>query len=87
MFDEAGQRVEFWEENAIISLTEDVCVAMERAGISRTELARRLGTSPVYITKALRGDVNFTIKTMVRLALALDMEFCTRLARPDGSEI
>jgi transcriptional regulator with XRE-family HTH domain len=80
MFDEAEKRVEFWEEDAIITFTEDVCVAMERAGVSRAVLARRLGTSPAYITKVLRGNTNFTIKTMVRLAVALDMEFCPHLA-------
>jgi transcriptional regulator with XRE-family HTH domain len=79
MFDEVGKRVEFWEENAIVGFTEDICVAMERAGVSRAELARRLGTSQAYVTKVLRGDANFTIKTMVRLALALDMEFCPHL--------
>jgi plasmid maintenance system antidote protein VapI len=80
LFEEAEKRVEFWEEDAIISFTEDVCLAMERAGVSRAELARRLGTSQAYVTKVLRGNANFTIKTMGRLAVALDSELRVHLA-------
>ena len=34
------------------------------------QLTKRLGTSPAYITKILRGDINFTVDSMVRLAKA-----------------
>ena len=40
---------------------------MEANGVSRGELARRLEVSPAYITKVLRGNVNFTLDSMVRL--------------------
>lgn len=80
LFDEAEKRTEFWEEDAIIGFTEDVCLAMEQAGVSRAELARRLGTSQAYVTKVLRGNANFTIKTMVRLAAALDSELRVHFA-------
>ncbi|WP_295584640.1 helix-turn-helix transcriptional regulator [uncultured Lamprocystis sp.] len=61
-------------------LTEDakigfaVCVErrMKQQGISKTELAHRLGTSQAYVTKILRGDSNLTIKSMVELAAAVD---------------
>src|SRR5690606_6693715 len=39
-------------------------------GISNSELAQRMETSNAYITKALRGDSNFTIDSMVKLAHA-----------------
>ncbi len=80
LFAEAERHVDFWEEEAIISFTEDVCHAMERAGVSRAELGRRLGTSQAYVTKVLRGNANFTLKTMARLALALDSELRMHLA-------
>ena len=57
-------------EIAILEFTEALHVTMEQQGISRAELARRLGTSRAYVTKALRGNVNFTLATMTRLAAA-----------------
>lgn len=39
-------------------------------GVSNSELASRMETSNAYITKALRGDTNFTIDTMVKLSHA-----------------
>lgn len=80
LFREAESHSDFWEEETIISFTEDVCVAMERAEVSRAELARRLGTSQAYVTKILRGNANFTLRTMARIALALDSELRTYLA-------
>lgn len=40
------------------------------AGISYSELASRIETSPAYVTKLFRGDSNLTIETMVKLAVA-----------------
>jgi transcriptional regulator with XRE-family HTH domain len=54
--------------------TEEVLAVMERRGISRSELARRLGASPAYVTKILRGDANFTLASMAKLAAALEAE-------------
>jgi hypothetical protein len=39
--------------------------------ITRVALADKIGTSPAYVTKALRGDVNFTLESMTKLALAV----------------
>ena len=49
--------------------------SMQENKISRVELAKRLGSSPAYITKVLRGDINFTVETMVRLAKAVGGPF------------
>lgn len=43
---------------------------MKLKGITNTELATRMETSNAYISKALRGDTNFTIDTMVKLTYA-----------------
>lgn len=52
-------------------MTESLVAAMEARGISKSELADRLGTSRAYITKLLNGDVYFTLETLVRLSAAL----------------
>jgi len=63
---------DFWAESAKL----DFAVAMERmmgkSNLTKSDLARRIGSSPAYITKVLRGDSNLTIHTMVKLARAAE---------------
>ncbi len=70
----AQGEVDYWVEDASISFTENVCRKMEELQISRSDLAKKLDTSPAYITKILRGYSNFTLETMVKIAFALDVE-------------
>jgi predicted transcriptional regulator len=70
LFDEAKERDAYWIESAILDFTEGLHKTMEASGVSKSDLARRLGVSPAYITKVLRGNVNFTIDSMVRLIRA-----------------
>ncbi len=72
MFQEAEASVEYWVAGPEIEFTEDLCRLMKEKKVSRAELARRMGTSRAYITKLLGGDANFTLATMVKLAMALD---------------
>lgn len=48
---------------------------MKSQGISRTELARRMDSSPSRITSLLSGTNNFTIETMVRAARAVGAKY------------
>jgi len=73
----------YWVEKAIIECTEEMIARMEDGKISRSELARRLGKNPAFVTKLLRGDNNFTFETAVKIARALDMDFVPHL-RPQG---
>jgi len=82
LFQQAEGHEDYWVAGAILEFTEDVVQEMERQGITRTELARRLGATPAYVTKLLRGKVNFTLATMVRLARALDAEVRVQLTGP-----
>lgn len=84
MLDRARRSPEFWHEVAVDDFTEEVIETMARRGVSRSELARRLGTSKAYVTKLLGGDANFTLMTMVKLALALGAELRVHLA-PAGT--
>ncbi len=44
--------------------TEGMCLLMEQQGISKSDLAKRMGVSPAYITKVLRGANNFTLRKL-----------------------
>lgn len=72
-------------ESASLEFTENLLRRMDEVKISRSELAAKIGVKPAYITKILRGDTNFTLETMVKLALALDCQFHCHL-KPHGSE-
>ena len=80
LFEHAEREPAYWAELAILEVAEEVHGAMESAGVSRAELARRLGTSPAYVTKILRGNANFTLDSLARLAFALGGEFRFHIA-------
>ena len=73
----------YWTEKAIIEYTEEMVSQMAKQEVSRTELARRLGKNPAFVTKLLRGNNNFTFDTVVRIARALEMEFVPHM-KPVG---
>ncbi len=58
--------------NVEMDFTDSLETLMQRRGVNKSELARRIETSPAYITKILRGSTNFTLETMVKLVRALD---------------
>lgn len=71
MFEEAEASVDYWLAGPVTDFTEDLCRLMNERDISRAELARRMGTSRAYITKLLGGSANYTLTTMVKLAMAV----------------
>jgi transcriptional regulator with XRE-family HTH domain len=83
LLDRAEASPDYWREAAIIGFTEGLCRRMEEKKISKAELARRMGTSRAYITRLLGGDANFTLGTMVKLALAVDGALHVRIGDQD----
>lgn len=79
-FEEARKHLDFWVEGAILEVTEELYRKMEELGLTKSELARRVGTSPAYVTKVFRGDANFTLKTIVKFARALESDVRFHLA-------
>ncbi len=61
----------FLLETVVLDVTERICEVMKREGITRAELAKRIGKSPAYVTKFLNGQPNMTLKTLVGIAVAL----------------
>ncbi len=58
----------------LLDVTEGIVKRMIEQGVRRTDLAERLGTSRAYVTKLLDGQENMTLKTLVRVANALEMK-------------
>ncbi len=86
LFEEAKKGETYWAATVVLEFTEELNRLMIKNGISRSELARRLDVSPAYVTKALRGDVNFTVETMARLARAVDGKVHVHVA-PEAHEV
>ncbi len=61
-------------DEAKLELSEQILELMEDKGITEAELARRLGKSRAYVNKVLQGTTNFTIKSLVKIGLALESE-------------
>lgn len=69
-----GMRI-WQQERAIVEVTERICELMEEQGITRAELAKRLGKSRGYITQILGGSTNLTLRSLSDIYLALDRQF------------
>jgi ribosome-binding protein aMBF1 (putative translation factor) len=64
--------VDYWAQAAMRHFVLEIDARMKAKGISRAMLAEKLETTPAYVTKVMRGDVNFTLETMTKLAMAVD---------------
>jgi transcriptional regulator with XRE-family HTH domain len=62
------------QERAIVAATEAVERAIEQTGISRTEVAKRMGTSKGHISQVLSGARNMTLRTLGDLLWAAGFE-------------
>ena len=69
--DDDGRRL-LEQERLILEVTESIANVMNEYGVSRAELAKRLGKSPAFVTKLLRGNNNFTLRTLSDVFFALD---------------
>ncbi|MDP2645488.1 MAG: helix-turn-helix transcriptional regulator [Desulfobacterales bacterium] len=65
---------EFRLEGFILHITEDVCKRMVEKDMKRSDLAKRLNVSPPAVTKILNGSSNFTLRTLLSIADALEYE-------------
>jgi transcriptional regulator with XRE-family HTH domain len=79
LFEQAEQRLDYHVEGAKNDFTEKLVNRMKAIGMNRTELAEKLGKEKPQITRLLCGKNNFTIKTMVKIASALDCTFTSTL--------
>lgn len=75
-FDKLFKGLERDPEYIAIHAIHDFTLAIERRmielGISRSALAEKLGVSRARVTQLLRGETNFTIESMVNLAVAVE---------------
>lgn len=78
---------EYELEWLLLEVEEAIHTSMEARGMSRSELAERLGTSRAFVTKLLGGQENLTLKTLVRVANALEMKVETKFVPRTGENV
>ncbi len=72
LYQEAQKDPAYWTAKVTHSFAISLNNMMIKKNVTRTDLAKKVGVSKAYITKVLRGEVNFTIETMVKFAMALE---------------
>ncbi|MFP4474907.1 MAG: helix-turn-helix domain-containing protein [Desulfatibacillaceae bacterium] len=60
-------------------VTEQLWIAMEARGMSKADLAEKLGVSRASVTMLFRDGSNLTLKRMLHIADALDCEVDIRI--------
>ena len=69
----ANQKL-FAKTELIENTTEDIMLAMDKIGLSKVELSRRLGKSKSYVTQLLSGSRNMTLSSFSDLCFELDIK-------------
>ena len=74
-----GRRL-YNQERTILDLTELICQVLEETGVTRAQLAERLGKSKAHITQLLDGRANMTVRTIADIftALGCEVQFVAR---------
>ena len=62
---------EYIAEKLKYAFALDIERLMHHYDINKTQLAKRIHSSPSYVTKVLRGDANPTVETMTKLTHAI----------------
>jgi antitoxin component HigA of HigAB toxin-antitoxin module len=63
----------------VTDLTNEITVHLREQGLTRAELASRMGVSPGRISQVLSGGENLTLRTLAALSTALDAQFDIQL--------
>lgn len=66
-----AEKKAYAREDLIFNVTEDLLVMMEDIGISKAELAKKLGKSKSYVTQVLSGSRNMTLGSFSDICFAL----------------
>jgi len=69
-----GRKREDPQTRIVHGASEVIRELMDRQGVSKAELARRVGKSRAYVTQSLGGDRNMTLGSLARFADALNAD-------------
>ena len=70
----------------VTQLTNEINWYMREQGLTRADLASRMGVSPGRVSQILGGGENLTLRTLAALSTALDARFDVELSTAKGSD-
>jgi len=70
----------------VTRLTNDINWHMRERGLTRADLAARMGVSPGRVSQILGGGENLTLRTLAALSTALDARFDVELTALKGED-
>lgn len=70
----------------VTQLTNEINWYMRERGLSRADLAARMGVSPGRVSQILGGGENLTLRTLAALSTALDARFDIELSPLKGGD-
>jgi len=76
---EVKKAAEEFRKEAMKELADEIKAARKRAGVSQTELARRLNTNKSVISRVEAGDQNLTVEYIIKIAIALGRQYEVRI--------
>ena len=68
------------QEELILEVTNKLTEALEEAGVTKSELAKRIGRSPGFVSQVFGGGRNLTLRTISDIASALSLRPALQLA-------
>ena len=80
----ATNSADYWTQVAIRTFVRDLSNRMAEKDMNKAALAQRIGASPAYVSKVMRGDANFTLETMTKLAMAVGGKVQARIVDADA---
>lgn len=73
------QDPDYLQEWLILCFSEQILAVLAEEGLSRTDLAERLGVSRQYVTKLINRTPNLTLHSLAEIAAALGRQVTVRL--------
>ena len=64
----------------VTQLTNEITWCLRERGLTRADLAARMGVSPGRVSQILSGGENLTLRTLAALSTALDARFDVQLS-------
>lgn len=61
------------QEKLILAVTDTLTQSLQEAGMTKAELAKRLGRSPGFVSQLFGGGRNLTLRTIADIATALSL--------------
>ena len=74
----------YWTEYLKLEFAEELSRLMDERGLTKTDLATKLGCSRAYVTKVFNTTFNPTLETLAKIALAFDARVELKLVPRDA---